>query len=232
MMKVSAFRLILSAYCTFCSSSIVPACEDASPAKQPRVIVGTHHDFMLLPNGHLIVPASELKFFPSLDGYPAGIDVLGDVIIDLDRNRKPVWIWSTFDHLDVNRHPMGLPDWAHSNTIVYSPDDHNLILSMRNQSWVIKIDYNNGKGTGNILWKLGIRENLRFSMEPILSIGSTRSATSTLLALRQRTFLMPPCSIMGIIACWMPVVSRAEALRLAIVARWIFTSMKAQGPLL
>jgi arylsulfate sulfotransferase len=118
-------------------------------------IVGTHHDFTLLPNGHLIVLASELKFFPSLDGYPAGTDVLGDVIIDLDRNRKPVWIWSTFDHLDVNRHPMGLPDWTHSNTIVYSPDDHNLIFSMRNQSWVIKIDYNNGKGIGNILWKLG-----------------------------------------------------------------------------
>jgi arylsulfate sulfotransferase len=118
-------------------------------------IVGTHHDFTLLPNGHLIVLASELKFFPSLDGYPAGIDVLGDVIIDFNRNRKPVWIWSTFDHLDVNRHPMGLPDWTHSNTIVYSPDDHNLILSMRDQSWVIKIDYNNGKGTGNIVWKLG-----------------------------------------------------------------------------
>lgn len=118
-------------------------------------IVGTHHDFALLPNGHLIVLASESKFFPSLEGYPSGVDVLGDVIIDLDRSRKPVWIWSTFDHLDVNRHLMGLPDWTHSNAIVYSPVDHNLILSMRHQSWVIKIDYDDGRGSGNILWKLG-----------------------------------------------------------------------------
>jgi hypothetical protein len=131
------------------------ALADATCAGCNVTIVGTHHDFALLPNGHLIVLASESKFFPSLEGYPAGVDVLGDVIIDLDRNRKPVWIWSTFDHLDVNRHLMGLPDWTHSNTIVYSPDDHNLILSMRHQSWVIKIDYNDGKGSGNILWKLG-----------------------------------------------------------------------------
>jgi len=57
--------------------------------------------------------------------------------------------------LDVNRHLIGLPDWTHSNGLVYSPNDGDLILSMRNQSWVIKIDYNNGTGTGSVLWKLG-----------------------------------------------------------------------------
>jgi len=55
----------------------------------------------------------------------------------------------------VNRHLNGLPDWTHSNALVYSPDDGNLLLSMRHQSWVLKIDYNNGAGTGNILWRLG-----------------------------------------------------------------------------
>jgi arylsulfate sulfotransferase len=66
-----------------------------------------------------------------------------------------VWVWSTFDHLDVNRHPMMFPDWTHSNSLVYSPDDGNLVLSIRHQSWVIKIDYANGHGTGDILWRLG-----------------------------------------------------------------------------
>ena len=33
---------------------------------------------------------------------------------------------------------MGFPDWTHSNSIVYSPDDGNLIVSMRAQSWVSK----------------------------------------------------------------------------------------------
>jgi arylsulfate sulfotransferase len=55
----------------------------------------------------------------------------------------------------VNRHPYGFPDWTHTNSIVYSPDDKDLIVSIRHQSWAIKIDYNDGQGTGNILWKLG-----------------------------------------------------------------------------
>ena len=54
-----------------------------------------------------------------------------------------------------NYHPFGFPDWTHSNAIVYSPSDGNLILSSRSLSWVMKIDYNNGMGTGNVLWKLG-----------------------------------------------------------------------------
>jgi len=33
-------------------------------------------------------------------------------------------------------------------------------VSMRNQSWIIKIDYNNGAGTGNILWTLGYQGDL------------------------------------------------------------------------
>lgn len=117
-------------------------------------VVGTHHDFAMLPNGHLIVIASEQQTLP-VNGYPNPVLVTGDVLIDLDQNRKPVWVWSTFDHLDVNRHPMNFPDWTHCNAIVYSPSDGDLILSSRHQSWVMKIDYNNGKGTGNILWKLG-----------------------------------------------------------------------------
>jgi len=45
-------------------------------------------------------------------------------------------------------------DWTHSNALVYTPDG-NLLLSMRAQSWILKIDYENGAGTGDILWKLG-----------------------------------------------------------------------------
>ena len=117
-------------------------------------VVGTHHDFAMLPNGHLIVLASQTQTL-TVTGYPNPVQVTGDVLIDLDQNHNPVWLWSTFDHLDVNRHPMGFPDWTHCNAIVYSPSDHALILSSRHQAWVMKIDYNDGQGTGKILWKLG-----------------------------------------------------------------------------
>lgn len=118
-------------------------------------IVGTHHDFAVLPNGHIVVLASQDKLETGLTGFPNPVTVSGDVLIDLDENHKPVWVWSEFDHLDLNRHPMAFPDWTHSNSVVYSPDDKSLIVSIRHQDWVVKVDYNDGQGTGNILWKLG-----------------------------------------------------------------------------
>ena len=124
-------------------------------------VVGTHHDFAILPNGHLILIASMNKTFTDLVGYPGSTTVLGDVLIDLDQNRVPVWTWSSFDHLDVNRHLLNFPpDWTHTNAVLYSPSDGDLVVSMRHQSWLIKIDYNDGSGTGDIVWKLGWQGNL------------------------------------------------------------------------
>ena len=114
-----------------------------------------HHDIEALPNGHLLVLVNTRRKFTNLPGHRGVISVLGDAVIDLDQNYKPVWSWASFDHLDVNRHPMLFPDWTHANTIAYSPDDGNIVLSMRNQSWIIKIDYANGHGKGDVVWRLG-----------------------------------------------------------------------------
>jgi hypothetical protein len=128
-------------------------------------ITAMHHDFLALPNGHLVLLVYHARNFTDLPGYPGTTAVVGDALVDLDQNYNPVWMWDSFDQLcaanattpclDVNRHPLGLPDWTHSNTVIYSPDDGNLLLSMRNQGWVIKIDYENGQGQGGILWRLG-----------------------------------------------------------------------------
>jgi arylsulfate sulfotransferase len=75
--------------------------------------------------------------------------------VDLDPNWNPVWVWNEFDHLDVNRHPYLFPDWTHSNAIIYSSDDGNFIVSIRHQNWLVKVNYANGTGDGNIIWKLG-----------------------------------------------------------------------------
>ena len=113
------------------------------------------HDFVLLPNGHLLLIVTDTRVFTNLPGYPGQTTVLGDAIVDLDPNLNPVWVWDAFDHLDINRHPMFFPDWIHANALAYSQDDGNLLLSMRHQSWVVKIDYQNGNGSGDILWRLG-----------------------------------------------------------------------------
>ena len=113
-----------------------------------------HHDVLQLDNGHWIALVDFNNDFQDLPGYPGTTSVTGDAILDLDPNNKLVWVWNTFDHLDVNRHPYMFPDWTHSNALVYTPDG-NLLLSMRHQSWIIKINYANGAGNGDILWHLG-----------------------------------------------------------------------------
>ena len=116
---------------------------------------GFHHDILALPNGHLVLLANLTEPFNNLIGYSGTTEVLGDVLIDVDENFKPTWVWNTFDHLDVNRHLLNFPDWTHGNALLYSADDHNLLFSMRHQNWIIKIDYQDGQGSGNILWRLG-----------------------------------------------------------------------------
>ena len=114
-----------------------------------------HHDVLVLPNGHWIGLCEIAKDYTDLPGYPGTVNVVGDALVDIDPNGKVVWAWSSFNYMDVTRYPyFGLPDWTHSNALVYTADG-NLLLSMRNQSWILKIDYENGAGSGNILWRLG-----------------------------------------------------------------------------
>ncbi len=116
---------------------------------------GFHHDVLALPNGHLVLLVNLVKSFTNLTGFPGPKDVLGDLLVDVDSNFKPTWVWDTFDHLDINRHPFSFPDWTHGNALLYSADDHNLLFSIRHESWIVKIDYRDGKGSGKILWRLG-----------------------------------------------------------------------------
>ena len=123
-----------------------------------------HHDVEPLPNGHWLVLANTTMQLsptttPPLTNTPP-TTVLGDVIVDLDANLQPVWAWNEFNHLDPNRHPYQFPDWTHTNAVVYSPDDGNLIVSMRQQNWVVKVDYEDGKGSGAVIWRLGEGGNL------------------------------------------------------------------------
>ncbi len=114
-----------------------------------------HHGVIALPNGHWVMLAAYTKSYTNLPGYPGTTSVLGDAIVDVDQNGNPDWVWNTFDHLDINRHPMNFPDWTHSNDMVYSTDDHNLLLSIRHQNWIIKINFLDGTGSGSVMWRLG-----------------------------------------------------------------------------
>jgi arylsulfate sulfotransferase len=113
------------------------------------------------------------------------VDVIGDIVVVLNANWRVVWYFDAFEHaggapeLDINRPAVlgetcvsgqtGCPpvlllgtgiaptatDWLHANSLYYNAQDGSILWSLRHQDWVVKIDYGNGQGSGNILWRLG-----------------------------------------------------------------------------
>jgi arylsulfate sulfotransferase len=134
-------------------------------------ITSIHHDIVQLPNGRLIALASNERVLTDVQG-PGDVAVIGDMLIELDEDLQVGWVWNAFDHLDAARlatldetcvdgqggcPPVLAPianDWLHSNSVSYT-EDGNLLLSIRHQDWVVKIDYADGTGTGAVLWRLG-----------------------------------------------------------------------------
>jgi arylsulfate sulfotransferase len=182
------------------------------------------HDFVLLPNGHYLLIANTEKTFTNVTGVPGVSNVVGDVVVDLDAKWNPVWIWNEFDHFDVNRHPMGFPDWTHSNSIAYSPDDGNFIVSMRHQNWVVKVDYRNGQGGGDVLWRLGQAGDftLKGGVDPVdwfyaqHDVTFSSPSTSGVFSLTvmdngdDREFLNTSCGVEGARPCLYTTIQNLE----------------------
>src|SRR5262245_18354550 len=130
-----------------------------------------HHDAQRLPDGTTVVLAYPERTV-DINGTPT--NYVGEMVLVLDPDFQVKWAWDAFDHLDVNRGPVlgevvfpGSPeptavvpvlpavDWLHVNSVALSPADGDLILSIRHQDWVVKIDYRNGAGDGHVVWRLG-----------------------------------------------------------------------------
>src|SRR5262249_18381885 len=130
-----------------------------------------HHDAQRLADGTTVALALTERTV-DVNGTPT--NYVGEMVLALDADFQVKWAWEAFDHLDVRRGPVlgevvrpgspeptavvpNLPavDWLHVNAVALSPADGNLILSARNQDWVIKVDYRNGAGDGHVVWRLG-----------------------------------------------------------------------------
>ncbi len=124
-------------------------------------IIDFDHEVKLLPNGDTAVIASTQKTV-NYQGKPTNF--IGDMALVLDQNLQVSWVWDSFKWLNTNRlgRDHGIPtDWLHANAVSWSPEDDDLIVSLRTQDWVIKIDYAGGTGNGHILWKLGYGGNFK-----------------------------------------------------------------------
>ena len=86
------------------------------------------------------------------------------MVIVLNQDFQVTWVWNSFRWLNTNRLGTVNPipsDWLHANSVSWSPEDDNLIVSLRSQDWVIKIDYADGTGNGHVIWKLGTGGNFK-----------------------------------------------------------------------
>ena len=118
-------------------------------------IVDFDHEAMLLPNGDTAVLATTSRII-NVNGTPTTYN--GHMVLVLNQNFQVSWVWNPFNWLSTSRLPTdgeGPSDWMHANSIAGRPTDGNLIVSLRAQDWVIKIDYANGTGDGHIIWTLG-----------------------------------------------------------------------------
>jgi len=136
-----------------------------------RTITGFHHEAVPVAGGRLAVLAADEQILTGVQG-PGPVDILGDMIIVFDQDLNVVWSWDSFDYLNVNRPavlgetcPMaGCPafylapmanDWTHGNSLQETADG-NLLYSVRNQDWLVKISFDGGTGDGHVIWRLGI----------------------------------------------------------------------------
>jgi hypothetical protein len=150
-----------------------------------------HHEAIRLPNGYIAVLGKVEKLFPpgtqgSTTGRP--VDIMGDLLIVMNANWQAVWYSDEFQQLDINRaaplgetcrnayngNPSTCPlvvlvlanvanDWTHTNSIYYMASSGDLLLSLRNQDWLLKVDYANGIGVGDIVWRMGIDGDFTFN---------------------------------------------------------------------
>ena len=151
--------------------------EQLAPLGYP-FIDNFNHDAVRLPNGYTaaIVQTERIYTDGTQGSTPsAPVDILGSGIVVLDQNFQVVWSWNPYAKFDMTRpsiftnytcpgngcttpvtllpNPGGL-DYMHGNALILT-DEGNFLLSMRHQNLIIKIDYNNGAGPGDVIWRFG-----------------------------------------------------------------------------
>lgn len=133
-----------------------------------------HHDIIMLPPGSgadFAVLDTELRVLPN---YPTSevdptqtapqANVIGDVVTEFNRDGTVVRSHHMLDLLDPYRmcydslqgwwddfYMVPSHDWSHGNAVTHVPADNSLLVSLRHQDAVIKID----RVSGQLRWILG-----------------------------------------------------------------------------
>jgi hypothetical protein len=130
-----------------------------------------HHRINFLPDGNFLVLSAEARVF---DGWPGSTDdanapaetaeIVGDIVCEVTPEGGLVREYRMLDLLDPYRithgsrsrywQRQGFPgcyDWCHANAVSHDPNDDTIIVSLRHQDCIVKID----RVSGRLVWILG-----------------------------------------------------------------------------
>jgi hypothetical protein len=123
-----------------------------------------HHDFIKTSKStyFLISATIEDQYCPEEcnDMLPDEIPWQGDIFREFDQDGNEIWSWSTFDYYDLTEYnPYYVEiytgnfemDWTHSNSVFFDENTESVFVSIRNLSWITKIDY----ASKDLIWNLG-----------------------------------------------------------------------------
>jgi hypothetical protein len=159
------------------------------------------HELILLPNGHALMLGDDRQMIDMskiVSGGNPNAMVIGAVIQELDREKRVIFEWRSFDHFKITDavhedFTAGAVDYVHPNTIEVDTDG-NLLLSSRHMDEITKID----RHTGNIIWRWGgknnqftfINDTPRFSHQHTIR----RTPTGTLILFDNGNYRAAPSS--------------------------------------
>ena len=149
-----------------------PENPNAIPIKGQQTL---HHQPHQLPDGNFLAFSANgymIENYPTseLDPNAPRKDqmVMADTIVIFDPDGKQLWSWDTIDYLDPFR--IGYDtfwsywwtrgfdqhvDWTHGNGLSYNHADDSILISLRNQLAILKVD----RATKELKWILGRHEN-------------------------------------------------------------------------
>lgn len=126
----------------------------------PVDVLTFHHSFQEYPNGDLLVLSTEIRILPGYftsetkkNAARGSVQVVGDVVIRMNRQGEILWKWKAFDHLDpyqigyltfsnywVRRGFPNTADWSHANAVRIVDNGDAFLVNFRLISGIAKID--------------------------------------------------------------------------------------------
>ncbi|MBT8386803.1 MAG: aryl-sulfate sulfotransferase, partial [Ignavibacteria bacterium] len=115
------------------------------------------HEFLMLPNGHVMMVSFHTIIFDMSTIVPGGqtnCELVISIIQEQDTERNVVFEWRNIDYIPITDNDLDLttPRVSFGTINAFDIDnDGNILASFRNHSEIMKIN----RATGEIMWRMG-----------------------------------------------------------------------------